>query len=96
MPSCTDLLDVFFKIKDSVLALDNNCNITYVNQAYADIFGLNTSQMIGKNVWELLPKTVGKTIYKNINEAIEKKELTRFEWEGVYAKRFWETTVFPS
>ena len=91
-----ELLNVLYRIKDSVVALDNNCNITYANKAYADIFNLESSAMIGKNIWELLPKIVGTIIYKNINEAMKEKKVRRFEWEGVYSNGFWETTIFPS
>ena len=56
------LLDVLTRIKDNVVALDNNFNITYVNKAYADIFGFEPSQMIGKNIWQLNPKVVGTIV----------------------------------
>ena len=96
MSRCSDLLDVLYRIKDSIVALDNECTITYANQAYADMFGLITSQLIGKNVWILFPKVVGSVLYTKIMEAIATKEFQRFEWQGVYADKFWETTVFPS
>lgn len=96
MSQTNELLDVLSRIKDSVIGLDNNCTITYVNPAFAGIFGLEPLQMIGRNVWDLLPKVVGTTVYNNVNEAIKTKELRRFEWEGIYSKSYWETTVFPS
>ena len=91
-----DLLDVLYRIKDSVVALDNNCNITYANQAYADIFGLETKAMIGKNIWELVPRAVNSIIYQKINEAMKTRTFHRFEWQGIYTDVFWETTLFCS
>jgi PAS domain S-box-containing protein len=97
MSQAENLLDVLARIKDSVVALDNNSYvITYANQAFAEVFGLETSQMIGKNIWTLLPKAAGTIIYKKVKESIEKKEVLNFEWEGIYAKKFWETTLYPS
>ncbi len=91
-----DLLDVLFRIKDSIVALDNDCNITYVNQSYADIFGLNPSRMVGKNVWKVMPKAVGSTVHTKVMEAMETRVFQRFEWQGIYTNRFWETTIFCS
>ena len=91
-----DLLDVLYRIKDSIVALDNNCTITYVNQAYADIYGLDASEMIGKNVWVLLPKMVNSIVYEKVMEAMKTRTFQRFEWQGIYADKFWETTLFCS
>ncbi len=91
-----NLLDAFFRIQDNIVALDNNFIITYVNQSFANTIGLKVSEMIDKDIWSLLPKEVGSTIYKEIFEALAKKEVRNFEWQGVYVKSFWETTIYPS
>jgi PAS domain S-box-containing protein len=96
MSQIEDLLDVLSRIKDSVVALDNCCTITYVNQAFADVMRYKPSEMIGKNIWQLLPESVETPVYKNIHEAMESKETRRFEWRGVYAISHWETTIYPS
>jgi PAS domain S-box-containing protein len=90
------LVDVLNRIKDTVIALDNNFRITYVNKAYADIFGFKPSEMIGKNLWQLTPNAVGTIIYHEINEAMKEKKIRVFEWKGVYVQGRWETTIFPS
>ena len=92
----SSLVDVLDRIKDNVVALDNNFNITYANKAYADIFGYEPSQIIGKNIWQLNTKAVGTIIYDKINEAMKDKKIRVFEWNGVYVKGYWETTIFPS
>jgi len=91
-----DLLDVLYRIKDSIVALDNSCTITYVNQAYAGIYGLDASEMIGKNVWVLLPKMVNSIVYEKVMEAMKTRTFQHFEWQGIYADKFWETTLFCS
>ena len=91
-----NLLDALFRIKDNIVALDNNSIITYVNQSFANTIGLKVSEMINKDIWTLLPREVGTTIYKEIFEAMAKKEVRHFEWQGVYIKNYWETTIYPS
>jgi PAS domain S-box-containing protein len=90
------LLDVLDRIKDHVVALDNNFHVTYVNKLYATNFGLEPTQMIGKNIWQLTPKVIGTIIYEEITEAMSEKKVRLFEWEGIYIKGYWETTIFPS
>ena len=96
MLQSNDLLDVLYRIKDSIVALDNNCTITYANQAYANIYGFDASEMIGKNVWVLLPKMVNSIVYEKVMEAMKTRAFQRFEWQGIYADKFWETTIFCS
>ena len=90
------MLDVLDRIIDHVVALDNNFCVTYVNKPYAANFGLEPEQMIGKNIWQLTPNVVGTVVYEEINEAMREKKVRLFEWEGIYFKGYWETTIFPS
>ena len=90
------ILTVLDKVNDSIVVFDRKGNIAYVNKAFADILGLKTSQMIGKNIWELRPRLVESAIYKNVIEAIEKKEVRTVEWSSPYSDKCWETKIFPS
>ena len=90
------LVDVLYRIKDSVIAIDNNYNIIYVNQAHAKIYCLEPKEMVGKNVWKVAPKIVGTIVQQKLEEALRKKEVLTFEWEGIYDAKVWETTLYPS
>jgi PAS domain S-box-containing protein len=90
------LLDVLLRIRDNIVAIDNNFIITYANQAFADVIGLKVSEVLGKHIWTIMPKATETIAYKEINEAMAKKETKNFEWAGVYSKRFLETSLFPS
>ena len=90
------LLDVLFRIQDNIVAIDNNFIITYANQAFVDTIGLKVSEVLGKHIWTIMPKAVETIAYKEIGEAMAKKEIRTFEWAGVYSDRFLETILFPS
>lgn len=90
------LLDVLFRIRDNIVAIDNNIIVTYANQAFADILGLKVPEVLGKNLWAIMPKVVETIAYREINEAMAKKEIRYFEWAGIYSNRFLETSLFPS
>jgi PAS domain S-box-containing protein len=94
--NAANLLEVLNRIKDNIVALDNNYIITYANPAFGELFGMDVSGVIGKNIWEILPEDVKKVVHDKVVETVEKKEIKRFEWEGVFAGRWWETTIYPS
>jgi PAS domain S-box-containing protein len=91
-----NLLEVLNRIKDNIVALDNDYIITYANPAFGELFDVKVSEIIGKNIWKILPKDVEEVVHDKVVETVEKKEITLFEWEGVFSGRWWETTIYPS
>ncbi len=91
-----NLLEVLNRIKDNIVALDNDYVITYANPAFGELFDVKVSEIIGKNIWKILPKDVEEVVHDKVVETVEKKEITLFEWEGVFSGRWWETTIYPS
>ncbi|MGD6851252.1 MAG: PAS domain-containing protein [Candidatus Bathyarchaeia archaeon] len=94
--NAANLLDVLNRIKDNIVALDNDYNITYANPAFGELFGLNLSEVSGKNIWEILPQDVKAVVHDKVVDTVEKKQIKQFEWEGIFAGRWWETTIYPS
>jgi PAS domain S-box-containing protein len=83
-------------INDNIVALDKDCNITYLNETFVEIIGMQKEQVIGKNIWSLRPFLVGTSVQKNILEVLAEKEARIFEWKSPQSNVFWETKVFPS
>jgi len=52
---------------NNVVEFSPNGNVTEVNQNFCDMFGINKSAIIGKNVSEFISKEVFKSIEGNIN-----------------------------
>jgi PAS domain S-box-containing protein len=90
------LLEVLSRIQDSVLALDNNGVVTYVNPAFAKLSGYAPQDLVGKKIQPLLPQGPQTIIYQNVQQAIATKQPQRFEWQGLFGHACLETTVFPS
>ena len=92
---------VLNRIKENIIAFDNAGTITYINKSFADVLESTirltpADNVVGKNIWKLLPQMVETSLYKNIIEAVNKKEIRILEWKSVFSDRFWETTIFPS
>lgn len=89
--------DILESIDDYVSAFDRNWTITYINKTTAKFFGVEPDKLIGKNFWETFPNFVGTDVEKNYREAMDNREIRRFEWETIYANTgVREFTVFPS
>jgi PAS domain S-box-containing protein len=81
---------------DGVYALDRNWNFIYINERMAKLVGLAPDQIIGRNGWSVFPKIIGTPLEKNLREAMEKKEVRIFEWEGrIYSNEVWKYTIIP-
>lgn len=45
-----NILNILDRVNDAILAFDKEGIINYVNKAFSDVLGLETSQMVGKNI----------------------------------------------
>jgi diguanylate cyclase (GGDEF)-like protein/PAS domain S-box-containing protein len=78
-----ELSSVLESTTDSVIVLDRNWNLTYVNGRATSLFG-NSGMRPGANLWKLFPEEVGgpfETAYRNSMETQEAYQL-----EGYLAK----------
>lgn len=67
----SELTDIFERITDGFIALDENFRYTYINRKASEIMKRDTSSLIGKNVWEVFPDAVGTETYKAFREAMQ-------------------------
>jgi PAS domain-containing protein len=90
------LFDLLDALKDSVIALDSEMNITYVNNSHAALLDSKPAQIIGKNIYEIAPQIAEKILNEEILETITRKEIASVEWRSVYNSDLWQTTIFPA
>jgi len=91
------LFDLLRALKDSVISLDSEMNVTSINDSQANLFGsTDPAQAIGKNFYEIDPLIAEKIFKEEILEAIAKKEIKSVEWQSVYTADLWRTTIFPA
>ncbi len=89
------LIEFFISILGSLIILDHNYNYVYVNESAAHTAGIASKELIGVNIWQRFPALVGTIFEKNVREAMEQKEIRRFEWSGAYANIALEFMVAP-
>lgn len=78
------------------MVLDQRWNFVYANSQAAKLAGFNPKNIVGKNFWDLFSQNKGTYIERNLREAMEKKEIRRFELFGQYSLRYKLITTYPS
>ena len=83
-------------MSDGFVALNNHWEYTYVNKKASEILGKSTTDLIGKNIWEVFPEGVGKTFYHYYHKAKETQQSQCFEEYFQPWDRWFENRVVPS
>src|SRR5215208_4043191 len=94
--------NILESITDEFLALDREWRFTYVNErglvSAQGVKGeeLTREDLLGKNIWELLPGLVGTPIYQELHRALREQETVHFEAHSPLTDRWLELHVYPS
>jgi PAS domain S-box-containing protein len=88
--------EILESITDDFMVLDRNWNYVYANSQAARLVGLEPNTIVGKNFWDLFPQNRGTEIERNLKEAMEHREMRRFELDGQYSKKCKIITTYPS
>jgi PAS domain S-box-containing protein len=65
--------EVFERITDAFMAVDENFCYTYVNKKAGELSNREPSSLIGKNIWEEFPYSTGKPVYQALHKAREQQ-----------------------
>jgi PAS domain S-box-containing protein len=82
-------------ITDGFLALDNEWKFIYVNNQQIFPLGISNENVIGKSIWDVYPKTIGTTFYKEFHRSMEQRIPVHFETHSVYNDVWYQITVYP-
>lgn len=88
--------EVLSSIRDDVYVLDYNWNFVFANQQFTSRIGKESKDIIGNNIWDVLPKYKGTLFEKNFRAAMSTRAITRFEVSGIYSEAHYRMAAFPS
>ena len=83
-------------ISDAFVALDGSFTVTQINKAAQRILQLKREDVVGKNLWQLLPHQVGTAADTNFRRTMTQKESSRFEYLEPKISRWFEIACDPS
>lgn len=95
MSKFPDVAHILNAIPLACYMLDHQANFIYINEKAEKFFKKDKSEMLGKNVWTLFPDSKKTNYFKEVNEAINNKKQSTFEYISVYTQSWIKLNVNP-
>ncbi len=83
-------------IEETFWQVDSGWDFVYVSKRFADAAGMKPEEMVGQSIWRLFPNHLGTAFERNLREAMELREIRRFEISGKYTDAWYSMTFYPS
>ncbi len=91
-----ELNNVFERITDAFIALDNDWNYTYVNNTAAELHQRPADLLLGTNIWTEYPELVEEPFYQALHTAKTTGEAQRAELYYFKTGQWFEDLIYPS
>ena len=88
--------EVLESITDGFFFLDRTWNFTYVNKKTASFWGRTPSELLGKNIWQMVPQAVGTIFYDQYHKALSEQRPVSFEAASPIRGDWVEVRTYPS
>ncbi len=83
-------------ISDAFFLLDHNWNFVFVNSRAANTLGGGRVDLVGKNVWQEFPQTVGTVAERSYRSAVAEQRTIRFDLFHAASQVWYEFCVYPT
>jgi len=91
-----ELHEMYERIDEAFLALDDEWRFTYVNERAQRILDRSAGALIGRNVWDAFPDAVGSPFQEQYERAIETQESVSFVEYYPPLEAWIEVSAYPS
>ncbi|HMJ47742.1 MAG TPA: PAS domain S-box protein [Ferruginibacter sp.] len=91
-----ELNNVFERITDAFIALDNSWRYTYMNSHAEKMHNKKAADLVGKSIWEEFPDLVEQPFYHALMKAKETQESVRIELYYATTDKWFEDLIYPS
>jgi len=92
----SEIKEIFDRVNDGFIAFDRDWKFTYVNKKAGEIYRIEPSSMVGKNVWELLPQSIGNPFYDACHLAMKEQRYFYIENYSEIFDYWYESHIYPS
>ncbi|MCG7200071.1 PAS domain S-box protein [Marinobacter pelagius] len=87
---------IFESITDAFYTLDNDWRFTYVNRKSEELLHKKREDLLGHNIWEVFPDTIGTTLDDQYHHAVETGNSVSFEFYYPALNEWLEISAYPS
>jgi PAS domain S-box-containing protein len=82
-------------INDAFSVFDRSWQVVFANQASTAPLGLDPADVIGKNIWQLVPAAIGTKFHTELVRVLETGEATTFEEHYPPFAKWFEVHAYP-
>ncbi|HEY9799315.1 MAG TPA: PAS domain S-box protein [Leptolyngbyaceae cyanobacterium] len=90
------LSNILESISDAFIAVDGNWCYTYVNHKAAEIFGKESEDLIGKNIWQEVSEDFRQCYYQTYYQALTEQSFVQLEEYHPSIERWFENRIYPA
>lgn len=90
------LASIIESIRDGFFAIDRNSVIEYWNREAERMLGLSSEEVIGQNLWHVLPSALFPRFYASYHRALNERQSVRYEEYSKTLKLWLDVAIFPS
>lgn len=92
----TEIDDVFERVEDAFVGLDEDWRVTYANDRAIELLGLAAEDVFGRVVWETVPETAIERLRRLAERSMGRQEAIEFEHYSERLATWLEVRAFPS
>ncbi|WP_117591120.1 PAS domain S-box protein [Haloprofundus halophilus] len=92
----SELDGLFTRVTDAFIGLDTDWQFTYVNETAEAVLERSADELVGANVWEELPETVGTAFETEYRRAMETQQSVSFDEYYPPLDTWFEVRAYPS
>lgn len=89
-------VEILESISDGFYAVDADWRFTYLNARAESWFGRSRAELIGKDLWETYPHTVGGAIHAAHQEAAANRAVRKLEAESLVVGGWVDVSIHPT
>lgn len=84
------------RVTDAFISADKDGNYTYINNMAEKVLGKPASELVGKNMWEIFPKSMDLPFYAAFNKAFNEQQYQYVVNHYDVLDRWIENYIYPS
>lgn len=89
-------IQILESIGDGFFAVDRKWTVNYWNHKAESILGIQKSEILGKNLWEIYNDAIGSEFYTQYHKALQKNEPVHFEAKYEPLEIWLDVSAYPS
>jgi PAS domain S-box-containing protein len=88
--------DFLENTQESIIILDRDWRLQYINRHGAKTLGVIANEVFGKDFWEVFSRYLGTPVEQQYRKAMEERVAVHFEMGGLYNPQWYDVNLIPT